>query len=275
MFESLKRGFRMDLESLKLLARFPQLLVLPLVSGLLIIGAWAAVFLPLFFGVPDLLAQEGLLLVAGLTLYFTSFFIAFLFEAALVDAAADHFRGDEVSVKASLAEAWTRKGPLFVWAVIAGTVGLILRLIAQRMGIIGRIVISAIGLVWNLATLLVIPTLLYEDVGAWDGLKRSVTRFKENWGEVASGHIGMGVLFMLIGFGAFLLGIGAIFGLSALGPVGVVAGVLILVTLLVLVGLASIAAKGVFTAAVYTYIQTGEVPQTYTREHIERPFVEG
>lgn len=275
MFESIKRGFRMDLESLKLLAEFPQLLVLPLVSGLLIIGAWAAVFLPLFFGVPDLLAQEGLLLVAGLTLYFTSFFIAFLFEAALVDAAADHFRGDEVSVKASLAEAWTRKAPIFVWAVIAGTVGLVLRLIAQRMGIIGRIVISAIGLVWDLATLLVIPTLLYEDVGAWDGLKRSVTRFKENWGEVASGHIGMGVLFMIIGFLAFLLGIGAIFALSSLGLAGVVVGILLLVTLLVLVGLAAIAAKGVFTAAVYTYIQTGEVPRTFTQEYVEKPFVEG
>lgn len=275
MFESIKRGFRMDLESLKLLRKFPKLLVLPLVSGLLIIATWAAVFLPLFFAVPDLLAQEGMLLVAGLTLYFASFFVAFLFEAALVDAAADHFRGDEVSVKASLAEAWTRKGPIFVWAVIAGTVGLILRMIAQRMGIIGRIVISAIGLVWELATLLVIPTLLYEDVGAWDGLKRSVTRFKENWGEVASGHIGMGVLFGLIGLGAFILGLGAIFGLAALGPVGYLLGGLILVTLLVLVGLAAVAAKGVFTAAVYNYVQTGEVPRTFTREHIERPFVEG
>lgn len=274
VFERFKRGLRMDLESLKVLARHPRMMVLPLVSAIAVVLAWAAVFLPLFFAVPDLFEQEGILLVVGLALYFLSFFIAFLFEAALIDAAADHFRGDEVNLRASLKEVWGRKGVILVWAIIAGTVGLILRAIAQRMGIIGRIIISAIGLVWNLATLLVLPTLIYEDVGAWEGLKRSARRFKENWGEVAAGHVGMGVLFMLIGFGVFLLGIGLFMLLAPLGMAGIATAVIIFIILVALVALAGAAAHGVFVAALYTYIQTGEVPSAYTREHIEQPYVE-
>lgn len=269
------RGLRMGWESLKVIRRFPRLLVLPLVAGILVVTMWAAVFLPLFLsgGVDVLEQSQGLVIVLFLALYFASFFVAFLFEAALIDAAADHFRGEEVNVRASLRQVWGRKGPIFVWAILAGTVGLVLRAIASRGGIVARLVISFIGLLWNLASLLVLPTLIYEDVGAWEGLKRSVGRFKETWGETTAGHVGIGFLFGLLGLGVALVAFLLFLGLAPLGVAGIVVAVSVSIVLFALVALGQAAAHGIFVAALYTYVQTGEVPSAYTREYIERPYV--
>ncbi len=46
---------------------------------------------------------------------------------------------------------------LFGYALIAATVGMILKAIEERAGFIGRIVIALIGAAWNVATFLVVP----------------------------------------------------------------------------------------------------------------------
>ena len=72
-----------------------------------------------------------------------------------------------------------------------------MRWLSQR-GFIGRIVSSLIGLGWNLATFLVIPVLVVEDVGPVEGFKRRARMLKDTWGEQIAGNISSGLIFGLM-----------------------------------------------------------------------------
>jgi hypothetical protein len=78
--------------------------------------------------------------------------------------------------------AWQHLGNVLPYTLISATVGLVLRWLSQR-GFIGRIVSSLIGLGWNLATFLVIPVLVVEDVGQVEGVKSSARMLKDTGGE--------------------------------------------------------------------------------------------
>lgn len=47
---------------------------------------------------------------------------------------------------------------------------------------------------WTLATFLIVPVLVVEDVGPVDGLKRSTTLLKRTWGEQIAGNAGIGLV---------------------------------------------------------------------------------
>src|SRR5690606_41380790 len=66
--------------------------------------------------------------------------------------------------------------------------------------------------------LLVVPILVFQNVGVGEAISRSASMFKRTWGENVAGNVGIG----LVGAIAGLLGVGAI-GLGTLigGPVGV------------------------------------------------------
>ena len=59
------------------------------------------------------------------------------------------------------------------YACIAGTVGLFLRALEERVRWLGRIVVGLIGLAWTLATFLVVPVLVARDLGPIGAVKRA------------------------------------------------------------------------------------------------------
>ena len=169
-----------------------------------------------------------IMIIAGLAVTVISVF----FNGALVSGAHERFVGGDPTVASSLRRAFGRLPTLVAWALIAGTVGLILQAIRDRAGWLGRFVVDLIGAAWDIATFLVVPAVIIDHTGAVDGLKRSASMLKQTWGENIAARIGFGLLgFVLVIPGVVVGGILAFFVLwaTAFAMYGTASGVLQLV----------------------------------------------
>jgi hypothetical protein len=145
------------------------------------------------------------------------------------------------------------------YAVIAATVGMILRMLQERAGFIGRWIVGLLGVAWTVATFLTVPVLVSQNVGPIDAVKRSAELLKRTWGENLAGNIGMGLVFgiliAIVAFGGIALVIAAAsadakvlgFAIMALAVVGVA-----------LLALVQTALQGIYAAALYRYATTGD-----------------
>jgi hypothetical protein len=104
-------------------------------------------------------------LAAALVFYTAVWFVGLYFNAALVGAAMIRMDGGNPTLRDGLRIAWARKGRILGYALIAATVGLLLRAIEERVGWLGALVVKLVGATWAVATFLVVPVLVTRDVG--------------------------------------------------------------------------------------------------------------
>jgi hypothetical protein len=267
--DRIERAFRLLRASWEVLRRDRELIVLPLVSGILTLAV-AATFFGAAWGTgslrdgsnPDILAYVFLALF-----YFCAYFISIFFNAAVVAAAMIRLGGGDPTVGDGLRAAREKLGPIAAWAAIAATVGLILRALEERAGFLGRIVIAIIGVAWSAITFFVVPVLLFEPVGAPDAVKRSASIFKQRWGETLVGTGG-------IGLAMFILAIPVILVAVVLGSLSM--PLAILVGMVGVGGLAAVGAtmSGIFNAALYRFATTGEATGPFQPSDLQGTFRE-
>jgi hypothetical protein len=189
-----------------------------------------------------------------LAFYIATYFVTIFFNAALVGAAMIRLDGGEPTLAGALAIAWQRVGRIFGYACIAGTVGLFLRALEERVGWLGRIVVAVIGIAWTLVTFLVVPVLVARDLGPVDAVKESARMLRETWGENVVGNVGIGLVFLLAFVALFVAAAGLTYvGLALELPV-----LVIVVAGLAVIGFAVLATlqatlQGVYSAALYRY----------------------
>jgi hypothetical protein len=162
---------------------------------------------------------------------------------------------------------------IFGYALIAATVGLLLRMIQERLGLIGRLVVGFIGLAWTVATFLVVPVLASKDVGPVDAVKESVELLKRSWGENLIGNGGIGVVFGVLMVLAVLVGaalIGAAVAMQSVVAI-VVAGVIVVMGF-VLLGLVQASLQGIYSAALYRYAEAGEASVGFDQALLQQAF---
>jgi hypothetical protein len=239
-----------------------ELVVFPIVAGiaeLLIIAAFA---IP-FWAAGSFSSQRGDSISPGevvgiVAFYFvTSFVIAFC-GAALVGAALVRMRGGDPTLSDGWRAAGSHLGAILGWAALSATVGLVLQLIADRLGAAGRIVGGLLGAAWGVITFLAIPSIIAEDAGPVTAVKRSTSLLKQTWGEQLTGRFAMGAIFGIIGVLVVLVGVGVCIALAMASGILAVAGVAVFAFLLVVVVLVSQTFNGVFQAAVYQFTTTGD-----------------
>ena len=185
--------------------------------------------------------------------FFSSYFVIIFFNAALISAALDRLRGGDPNVSSGLSHAFAHIHTIFIWALIAATVGLALQLLrANQRNAFARIIIDMIGGVWDFLTFFVVPILVSENVGAIGAIKRSSGLVRKTWGRQITASFG----FMLVYILAVIIGaIPAILVGFVSGLAGVAVGIMT-------VGLAICtvqALEGIFKAALYEYAM-GEKP---------------
>lgn len=164
-------------------------------------------------------------------------------------------------------------GAILGYALISATVGMILRWVSERGSTLGRAVSSLLGLAWNIATFLVVPILVMEDVRPLDAIKRSVELLKRTWGEQIAGNLSIGLIFGLLSLGVVLLGVPAIVLAAMSKSLALIAlTILAFVLLLVFLGLVNATLSGIYTAAVYQYAVTGETSGYFRRDLVENAF---
>lgn len=263
MFDRFSRSWRLMKASASVLRQDKELMVFPLVStiaALIVVGSFIA---PIFaLGWVDQL-EEGTapVLVYGwlFLFYLVQYFVIFFFNTALVGAAMIRLEGGDPTVADGFRIATSKLVPILGYAAIAATVGMILRAIEERMGFLGHWIAGLFGAAWTVASFLVVPVLVIENVGPIDAIKRSGALLKKTWGENIIGNVGVGAAFFLL---YLLLGVMTFVGIGLALPakspvlVSTVAG--LAVASFVVLALVHAALSGIYSAALYRYAAVGE-----------------
>jgi hypothetical protein len=256
-----------------------ELIVFPIVSAI------AAAFVALLFAVPlwisgyfDRIEENGVSNVASYAALFAFYLVLYTVinfcNAALVGAALIRLQGGDPTAADGFRIASSRMVPIVGYALIGATVGVALQAIRDKSGILGDIVAGLTELAWGLATYLVVPVLVVENVGPIDAVKRSASLLKRTWGEQVIGNAGIGLVVGLavvaaVAAGALLIWVAAALGGIALA-IGVGAVVVLGVAALVAIGAAL---KGVYTAALYRYAADGSVGGFFPDDLVRNAFV--
>ena len=205
--------------------------------------------------------------------YLVQYFVIIFFQTALTGVALMHLRGEPTSVGAGFALARAKLPQILGYALIAATVGLLLRVIQERLGFVGRFVTGLIGLAWTVATFLVVPVLVSKDVGPIDAVKHSAELLKRSWGENLIGHGGLGLVFGLLLVLAMVVGAALVAGAVMLQSiVAIVLALVVVVAGLILLALIQSSLQGIYAAALYRYAETGETSVGFDRALLQQAF---
>jgi hypothetical protein len=279
VFEKLSNSWDLVKASAAVLRADKELLLFPVISAVLsilvvITFAVPAILAGVFAsGVPEATGVSAAGYAGLLLIYVVQYFVIFFCNTALVGAAMIRLRGGDPTVADGFRIAASRIQPILGYAFIAATVGLLLRAISERSGLLGRLVVGLVGLAWNLATFLVVPVLVVEDVGPIEAVRRSASYLKDTWGEQIAGNIGIGLVFGLIGIGTLAAGFALLLAAAATESAALMIGVAVcLVMAFVAIALVNSALSGVYAAAVYRYAAERETGAFFTPAMVRSAF---
>lgn len=268
-FRRLKTGWALTKDSFTVLRGRPDLLLFPLISGiagLLYIGL-------LFAGsyVLELFESQVTGAVVLFLFYFGTSFVAAFFNAGLTYCTREAFEGRHASVTQGLAEAWTHKGPLFAFAFISATVGLLLRAIENQDNLVAKIAATIFSVAWSIIAYFVVPVIVFEDVGVFEMFERSGQTFKNTWGETAGANFGIGLIsFLFMAIGLVFAGLLAVGSMSVAGGPGLLVGgglgLLVVLTIYLFVT----ALGAVTKTALYVFATDGKRPTAFRNVDLSR-----
>ena len=209
--------------------------------------------------------QSPMFLLGMFTLYVLNYFVIVFFNVALVGVANSRLMGGTWTFRDGIELAWARKGTILQWALVAATVGVILRTLEERLGLIGRLIMRIIGIAWTLACYFVVPVLAFEDLTPIDAVKRSSKLFRETWGEKVIGGFSLSFVSLVL----MLPGIGLVIAAAILGGgVGLLVGLALMFLYFLLLSVFMSAVGGIFNAALYRYACFKQVPPAFSQELI-------
>ncbi|BAE49229.1 hypothetical protein amb0425 [Paramagnetospirillum magneticum AMB-1] len=272
------RGWHIAKASLGVLRAQPKLMILPICSAAAMLGI-IALTLPLLAvfsaGNADENTTDILVLVTAFGGYIACYFAMLFFNAALIFCSIRYFETGSTTIGEGLAAAGRRALPIFLWALIAGTIGLILRIIGETLTRLARKEFGAIvafvvklltaGLygLWLAASYFALPVLVVEGVGPIDAVRRSTHLIKTHWGDVLGGQSMLGLLTLLAILipGALVGGLVYLAQDAAQAYLGILVG--IGAVYLGLVMLVSSVLGIIFLAGVYMFTATGKAPDIF------------
>lgn len=277
MFEKFAHSWSLVKASASVLRSDKELLLFPLLSGISCILVAATFLVPAFFsGMIENIDGDGMSAASYVFLfafYVVQYFVIIFFNSALIGAAMIRLDGGDPTVADGFRIAISKLPTILGYAVIAATVGLILRALEERAGFIGRIVIGFIGLAWTVTSFLVVPVLVSQDIGPVDAVKRSAELLKKTWGQNLIGTAGIGLvfgigiaIFAVIAFGLIMLAVSS-------GSVAVIVTALtVSVVALLMVVVIQAALQGIYAAALYRYATEGEAGEGFDSSMVAAAF---
>ena len=283
MFATIGRSWQLFKICLHVLGADKELIFFPVFSTIGLVFV-TLTFFGITFGIGSFERLEDgaysvIDLIAVFGFYVASYFVIIFFNSALVFAAHERLEGGDPNIRSGLVGASKRIVTIFMWAVVAATVGLILQILSSQarerggvMGIIGQIVISLIGAAWSLITFFVVPLIVIEHRGLIDSLKTSLSLLRRTWGEQVIGNFGLGIMQLLATLLAVGIAVLLFLVLSLLGTIGIVVAIVIGVVLVAGVSLIFATLSGIYKAALYNYAADGQVPALFPDDTIRGAF---
>jgi hypothetical protein len=261
-------------ESWAILKSDSELMWFPILSSCLSLFATVVLAVGYFFFLlgGDIHALEGNqagqdMTYAGLfVLYLVTFFIVNFFEAAMYVIIHGRFSGKDLGFSDGIKGAERLIENIFLWSLINATVGIVLRMIADRSKLAGAIVAWFFGAAWNILTFFSLPAIVIGEAHVTDSFKESASIIRAKWGETIIVNFGIGIVFTLI----FFLGLALTIGFVVMAAMSGAPGVLVLGIIglffifLIVLSVVSSTLNVIFKAALYEYAKSGTVPPGFT-----------
>jgi hypothetical protein len=258
MFERFSRSWMLIKASGAILRQDKAMLIFPL-CAFLSTGVLIASFIaPLIYIKASHFANHVVLiswLVFGFLFYLSQYFVVVFCNAALIGAALIRLDGRRPTVADGFSIAFSKFGCILGYVLIAATIGIVLRIIAERTEIIGRAVAGLLGVAFTAATFLVVPVLVSSEIGPMEAAKESAGLLKKSWGENIMGNAGMGLVFAVFYLLAIMSGVALAVLAAPVSNSGwlVVGAVVLSGCLFLVVALVHSALQGIYSAALYRY----------------------
>ena len=237
---------------------------------------WKAIGRSLFTETQDggrdhFMLTRGAMIYAGFV-YFIAMFIGTFCNVAFYHEILAALTGQTVSVGRGLKFACTKLGSIFMWTLFAGLVGLIIKLIEERLELVGRIIGKLVGLAWSVAAIFAIPVIVRAERNAnpLSVLQKSAGVLKRTWGEALIGYAGLSIANGLIVFGS-LIWLGGSIALSIVLHIPWFIAVTVgawIVAMCVWSYVAGVASN-VYRGALYLYAAEGVLAEPYNQEILD------
>jgi hypothetical protein len=269
-FATIGRGWKMSKLSMSVVKKDPELIIYMFICGFLSLLTMIGMSIPQYLEQAWAVDAEGQMtgpymgfLFVG---YMTISIVVTFWNSAIVANSHIRLTGGDPNFMDGVSAAMKKIHIIILWGVIAGTVGLLLKVLNQAAreqkggAAVFAMILSAIGAaVWWMMTFFMIPHMILENKSLGDSLKSSKSMFFKSWGENITSGLGIG----LIG-GFFVVVIAIItFGMMvALGPLGFIGlgiGAIGIATAIAWTN----AAEQVAVTALYLYSKNGEMPEIY------------
>ncbi|MBP2132508.1 putative membrane protein [Methanomicrobium sp. W14] len=282
MFDRAIKGWTLFKETFGILRREKSLMAFPVLSGVCILIALVFLFFPVLFVFrsegfnPDSMTTTGWITwVAVLfVIYLVIAFISSFFKAGIVSNATAVIDGNDPALMDGIKASAANAGRIFVWSLIAATVGLVLRLLRnQKSGagqVIGDIVSLIAGAAWELATFFVIPVMIFEHKNAFSAIKESGSLFRQTWGETVVA--GFSFAFVYIPFMLFLAG--TFFSLATENTTVIASMGALTIIIFAITAILISALQAILVALMYNYAKTGEISSKVDKNLITNSFTE-
>lgn len=276
MVNTIRRSYQIFRQSLTILSKDKEILVFPFLSGIFTILAFATmVFSGLTSGFFQHLQSvdgslEGNILGYALLFvwYFISWFIVIFFNVAVIHCAKMRLDGADPTIADGFRAAAQHLGRIAMWALISATVGLILRVVAERGKWVGKLVAMVVGGAWSLVTYFIVPVMIFENRSLRDSIRQSTALIKKTWGETLVAAGGIGAFTMLLAIPALAL---PILGMFISGTAAVI-GLGVMVLYWIVLSVISSALSSIFRTGLYLYAAEGRTPPGYSPEFVQHAF---
>lgn len=277
MFSTIQRSYTIFRQSLSVLRQDKEILVFPLLSGIftlvamagLVFGGVATGFFQRIVESGDRSLEANVLGYAALFVwYFVSWFIVLFFNVGVVACARIRLEGGDPTVADGFRAARENLKAIVVWALISATVGLILRMIAERSRLIGQLIAKFLGAAWAIATYFIVPVMIFEKRGAKESMTSSTQLISRTWGESLVAAAGVGIIIMLLGIGGLAFPIIGIF----ISPRAVAIGLGVMVLYWIILAILSSALTGIYRTGLYLYAREGKLSSGFGESLVQSAF---
>ena len=289
-FDTIRRGWTLSKLSFSVVKADPELLLYTFISALMVFATIGAAAYPAYeadttvnpdgtqyyeshwaFTDEKIDPQTGESIGGEMTdAYMAWIFVTYMFgsivvvfwNTAIIVSAHERLTGGDPTIMTGIKAAFSRIHIIILWGIIAGTVGLLLRIARDAanknskggMKMVAMVVIWLVEIAWWVYTFFIIPMIVLEKKGVRDGLRDGRSLFGKTWGENVTSGLGIGLISL----------VGIVFSLAVAGliyfTISPTVGIIVAVALIGIIVLWTNTAEVVVVAALYEYAKTGKMP---------------
>ena len=285
MFEKIENSWKLAKECWRILMLDKEMLMFPVLSTLTTIVVFALIAYPIwasgYFVQPEVVhidtnqifSLSVFLKYALLTIVptYIIYVIITFFNSGLITCAFIRLCGDDPILADGFHVAWKRLPQILTWSILAGSIGLLLRLIKGKNNILQSMLSGLLGLGWRIASFFAIPVIVAEEKGAIDALKRSGELIKKNWGEALTLEVGLSVLGIPAAIPTLLM-IGLAAYTSSFSPALSMTLIVLAVVYTFIVSLVFSTLDAIAKAALYMFASGDQMPENFNNEILETVF---